>query len=153
MGRRRATTPPAFMPSLIGPDDLPPVELIESGAAPVLLTCDHASNAVPRALKGLGLASEALAQHIGWDIGAAAVTRRLAAALAAPAVLSGYSRLVIDCNRDPSDMSSIPETSDGIAIPGNRGLSREARDGRRRACFEPYHARIAAWLAAAAAAA
>jgi len=139
------------MPSLIGPDDPPPVELIESGAAPLLLTCDHASNAVPRTLKGLGLASEALAQHIGWDIGAAAVTRRLAAALDAPAVLSGYSRLVIDCNRDPADPSSIPARSDGIAVPGNCHLAPEARHARRRACFEPYHARIAAWLAASAA--
>jgi predicted N-formylglutamate amidohydrolase len=150
MGRRRPTTPSALMPLLVGPDDPPPVDFIESGAAPVLLTCDHASNAVPRTLQGLGLARQAIAQHIGWDIGAAAVTRRLAAALDAPAVLSGYSRLVIDCNRDPSDPSSIPETSDGVAIPGNRNLSPEARDARRQACFEPYHARIAAWIAASA---
>ena len=88
------------------------------GAANVLLTCDHASNLVPRALAGLGLAEPELRRHIAWDIGAANVTRRLAARLDAPAILAGYSRLVIDCNRDPADTSSIPETSDGVAIPG-----------------------------------
>lgn len=133
--------------SLLGPDDPAPVEIHEGGGGPpVLLTCDHASNAVPRALAGLGLAPGLIERHIGWDIGAAAVTRLLAPALGAPAILSGYSRLVIDCNRDPADSSSIPEASDGIAVPGNRGLSPTARAARRAACFEPYHQAIAARL-------
>jgi predicted N-formylglutamate amidohydrolase len=139
------------MPSqgLLGPDEPAPVEICHvEGGAPVLLTCDHASNAVPRALDGLGVAPGELQQHIGWDIGAAAVTRVLAPMLDAPAVLSGYSRLVIDCNRDPGDVSSIPGTSDGVAVPGNRGLSTKARAQRRAACFDPYHAAIAARLEA-----
>ena len=138
---------PSPGPALLGPDDPVPVEL-HDGAAPVLLTCDHASNAVPRSLAGLGLAPELLQRHIGWDIGAAAVTRRLAQTLAAPAVLSGYSRLVIDCNRDPEDATSIPATSDGVAVPGNRELTPAARAERRRACFAPYHDAIAARLEA-----
>src|SRR6185437_9032819 len=98
----------AFQSFLVAND--PPVfELCHpSGAAPVLLTCDHASRIVPAALDRLGLTEVVLAQHIGWDIGAAAVTRRLAPLLDAPAVLAGYSRLVIDCNRHPDDPSSIP---------------------------------------------
>jgi predicted N-formylglutamate amidohydrolase len=143
------------LPPLLGPDDPPAVEFRhEAGRAPVLLTCDHASRAVPRALHGLGLEPETLARHIGWDIGAAAVTRRLTRLLDAPAVLSGYSRLVIDCNREPEDATSIPEVSDGVVIPGNRDLPATARDERRRALFEPYHAaihqRIEAALAAGA---
>lgn len=134
---------------LLAPDDPAPLELCHgAGRAPVLLTCDHASNAVPRALGGLGLAPAALAEHIGWDIGAAAVTRLLAPALDAPALLAGYSRLVVDCNREPGDPTSIPESSDGIAVPGNRQLSLAARAARRAACFEPYHAAIAARLSA-----
>jgi predicted N-formylglutamate amidohydrolase len=101
---------------------------------------------VPRALGRLGLSSDQLARHIGWDIGAAAVTRRLAAALDAPAILAGYSRLVIDCNRDPGDASSIPEESDGTAIPANRALGEEERALRRAAIFAPYHAAIDDWL-------
>ncbi len=106
----------------------------------MLLTCDHASRRVPAGLNLLGLTDVALAQHIGWDIGAAAVTRILAERLDCPAVLAGYSRLVIDCNRAPSDPSSIPSESDGIAIPGNAGLDAASRRERRALLFEPYHA-------------
>jgi predicted N-formylglutamate amidohydrolase len=74
------------------------------------------------------------------------VTRQLAAALALPGILSGYSRLVIDCNRDPADSGSIPAASDGVAVPGNEGLSAAARVQRRAQCFEPYHRAVAARL-------
>jgi predicted N-formylglutamate amidohydrolase len=107
---------------------------------------------VPRALNGLGVPPVAIREHIGWDIGAAAVTRLLAMALDAPALLSGYSRLVVDCNRDPDDRTSIPAESDGVAVPGNRDLSPEARIRRLEACFAPYHMAIAARLDAFAAA-
>jgi predicted N-formylglutamate amidohydrolase len=138
---------------LLAADDPSPVECCnDHGRAPLLLTCDHASAAVPRALNGLGLPPVAIREHIGWDIGAAAVTRLLAAALGAPALLSGYSRLVVDCNRDPDDRTSIPAESDGVAVPGNRDLSPEARIRRLEACFAPYHMAIAARLDAFAAA-
>ncbi len=128
-------------------DDPPPVQhWREEGAANVLLTCDHASNLVPRALQGLGLGAAELERHIAWDIGAAEVTRRLAARLDAPAILAGFSRLVIDCNRDPLDASSIPETSDHVPISGNRGISESARAARRGKIFAPYHAAIDAWI-------
>jgi predicted N-formylglutamate amidohydrolase len=129
-------------------NDPPVFELChKTGAAPVLLTCDHASRLVPEALGKLGLTDVVLAQHIGWDIGAAAVTRLLAPMLDAPAVLAGYSRLVIDCNRPPDDPSSIPSESDGIAIPGNAALDPAARQARVATLFEPYHAAIDRQLA------
>jgi predicted N-formylglutamate amidohydrolase len=153
MSPRRATTLHGAMDSrdmhipLLGPEDPLPVELCHGrGQAPVLLTCDHASAAIPRALGDLGVPPGAVGGHIGWDIGAAAVTRLLAEALDAPALLSAYSRLVVDCNRDPDDPSSMPETSDGIAVPANRGLAAEARSARLAACFAPYHEAIAARL-------
>jgi predicted N-formylglutamate amidohydrolase len=132
--------------TLLHPDDPPPVECLnEQGSAPLLLSCDHASAAIPRALNELGLPPDVKA-HIRWDLGAAAVTRRLAAALDAPAFLSGYSRLVVDCNRDPDDVTSIAATSDGVAVPGNQALSPEARIVRLESCFAPYHMAIAARL-------
>jgi predicted N-formylglutamate amidohydrolase len=127
--------------SLIAPDDPPPFAEIP-GAGPVLLVCDHASNRVPAALGTLGLPAARLAEHIGWDIGAAAVTRRLAPLLCAPALLCGYSRLVIDCNRSPADPSSIPAISDEIAIPGNAEMTAARRAARHDAIFAPYHAAI-----------
>jgi predicted N-formylglutamate amidohydrolase len=87
-----------------------------------------------------------LERHIAWDIGIAGVTERLSAALDATAVLQTYSRLVIDCNRDPEVPSSIPEVSEMTEVPGNAGLSAAQRAARRQTIFEPYHARIEALL-------
>jgi predicted N-formylglutamate amidohydrolase len=102
--------------------------------------------AVPRSIDGLGLTRLQLSQHIGWDIGAAAVTRRLATSLDAPALLTGFSRLVVDCNRNPADSSSVPPTSDGVLVPGNQNLPAAARATRLATCFAPYHDAIAARL-------
>ena len=112
------------------------------GTAPMLLTCDHASSTIPRSLGSLGLAAEDIRRHIGWDIGAADVTLRLAERFDAPAVLSNYSRLVIDCNRKLGTETSIPAVSDGTRVPGNVGIG--AADAARRATelFQPYHAAI-----------
>ncbi|HUK58628.1 MAG TPA: N-formylglutamate amidohydrolase [Stellaceae bacterium] len=130
-------------------DDPPPLQhWRENGAANVILACDHASNRVPRALAGLGLGATELERHIAWDIGAAEVTRRLAVLLDAPAILAGYSRLVIDCNRGLDDASSIPETSDGVAIPGNRAITRSERGARQEQIFAPYHAALERSIAA-----
>lgn len=125
---------------LIGPGEPPAFEVINGeGKAPLLLVCDHASNRIPSALGRLGLQPEALRLHIAYDIGAADLTRRLAARLDAPAVFAGYSRLVIDCNRQPGDPQSILSASDGIVIPGNRNLSEDEQEARADAFFWPYH--------------
>lgn len=127
-------------PPLFGADDPPPFEIVnEQGRAPAVLICDHASRAVPRALDDLGLDRTLLRRHIGWDIGAADVTRRLAALIDAPAVLASYSRLVIDCNRTPGSPGSIPAVSDGVEVPGNQALDAVGIEARVDACFLPYH--------------
>lgn len=124
-----------------------PEHLRPDGKGDVLIVCDHASNQIPASLGGLGLDPEHLASHIALDIGAAGVTRRLAALLDAPAVIATVSRLVIDLNRDPATQEPIPARSDGIAIPGNAGLTPAARQARIDACFTPYHDICAAQLA------
>lgn len=127
-------------PALLGPGDLPPFEIVNAhGRCPLLLACDHASHEVPAGLDDLGLDRATLSRHIGWDIGAADVTRRMAALLDAPAVLSGYSRLVIDCNRPPGTANSIPAISDGVTIPANQDVDDAAAAARAAACFAPYH--------------
>ena len=137
---------------LFSVDDPPPFEILHpERRAALLVICDHASRAMPRALARLGLEDAVTMRHIGWDIGAAQVTRNLADALDAPAVLCGYSRLVIDCNRGLGDPTSIPEISDGVAVPGNVGLTPAARVARVDGIFRPYHAAIEAQLAAFAA--
>jgi predicted N-formylglutamate amidohydrolase len=110
--------------------------------AGLILLCDHAGNAIPPAYGSLGLPPEQLQRHIAYDIGAAEVTRRLAAALGMPAVLTRYSRLLIDPNRGADDPTLIMRLSDGAVIPGNKRLDDHERERRRRLYYEPYHRAI-----------
>jgi predicted N-formylglutamate amidohydrolase len=110
----------------------------------LLLLCDHASNALPEGL--LGLDPILLATHIAHDIGAAAVTRALAASYGAPAFLGAWSRLLIDLNRGADDPTIVMKLSDGSIIPGNAHAD-AAEVARRIAAFHaPYHAAIAVAL-------
>lgn len=129
---------------LLGAGDPAPFEIVNAGGrgAPLVLLCDHACNAIPAALGTLGLGPEQLAEHIAWDIGAAAVARRLSALFDVPLVLSGYSRLVIDCNRQLHDPTSIAAVSDAVAVPGNTDVSAHEARARADACFHPYHGAI-----------
>lgn len=115
-------------------------------AFPVLLTCDHASSRVPASLGALGLSVADLQRHIALDIGAADLTRRLATLLRVPAVLTGYSRLVVDCNRHLEDPSAFPASSDGSVVPGNVGLSAAQCSARAEALYRPYHGAISRLL-------
>jgi predicted N-formylglutamate amidohydrolase len=146
---RPAAEPASESPHLplLAPGDPPPFTVANrEGPAPFLLVCDHASNAIPRALGSLGLDAAALERHIAWDIGADALARRLAQCFDAPAVIAGYSRLVIDNNRALDDPSSILATSDGVVIPGNLEVTATQRERRMHSIFEPYHQAIAARL-------
>jgi len=139
-------TPP-FDPARLDTEDPPPfTRLNPDGRPSFVLTCDHASRAVPGHMDGLGLAAGDLSRHIAWDIGAAEVTRQLAERLDAPAFLAGYSRLVIDCNRPLTSPTSIPTVSDGSEIPANRDVSAAEAAARADALFWPYHRQIAGTL-------
>ena len=117
------------------------------GRAPLLLVCDHASRALPPAYGTLGLDEAELWRHIAWDIGAADVTRRLAQLLDAPAVLSGYSRLLVDCNRAGDDPTLVCRVSDGTVVPGNRSFDAAELARRMALAHAPYHAAVEAAMA------
>lgn len=128
---------------MLDPDEPHPVRVLrEHGASDIFLTGDHAGRAIPRRLNGLGVPAAEMNRHIAWDIGIAGVTERLSAALDATAVLQAYSRLVIDCNRDPSWATAMPVVSEYTPIPGNEGLSDADKAARVAAIFTPYHDRI-----------
>ena len=132
-----------YLMPLLAPSDPTPVRTYNAeGRAPMLLLCDHASNRVPERLGNLGLDPAELRRHIGWDIGAGALTMSLADQLGAPALLAGFSRLVIDNNRSLDDPTSVPEISDGALVPGNRDISGADRKARTEEIFKPYHAAI-----------
>jgi predicted N-formylglutamate amidohydrolase len=128
---------------LLYPDEPPPFETVrERGTSPCVFLCDHASSRLPRRLGDLGLTEAERAEHIAWDIGAARVARLLSERFDAALVLSGYSRLAIDCNRPVDGATSIPEVTCDIAVPGNVGLGEAARSARRDELFWPYHREI-----------
>ena len=131
--------------SLLTAEEPPPVRLINpAGASPFLLLGDHAGNAIPAALGSLGLGRDDLERHIAWDIGVGGLGPMLAEALDAVFIRQHYSRLVVDCNRDPDAPDAMPETSDFTAIPGNAALTSAARAARLAAIHQPYQAAIAA---------
>jgi predicted N-formylglutamate amidohydrolase len=132
---------------LLAADEPPPfLELGRRGQSNFVIIVDHAGSRIPRRLNNLGLPASELQRHIAWDIGALSVARQMAAALDAPLLAQNYSRLVIDCNRDPKVASSIPQSSEAIEIPGNRNLSEPEVLARRAEIFEPYHERVRALL-------
>ncbi len=133
--------------TLLDPDEPDPVTLTnEAGRSVFFMTCDHAGRVIPRRLGQLGLPEAETQRHIAWDIGIGGVGLRLSRLLDAAVILQTYSRLVIDCNRDPNVPSSIPEISESTEIPGNRGLGDAARRDRVETIFRPYHNAIAAAL-------
>ncbi len=107
--------------------------------APFVFTCEHASAAVPDQYGGLGLGSDDLVDHVAWDIGAAALARRLAETFASPLVESGCSRLVVDCNRDLDDHDLIVAETHGVVVPGNSALDAAERAHRIARWHAPYH--------------
>ncbi|MGE3871814.1 MAG: N-formylglutamate amidohydrolase [Parvibaculaceae bacterium] len=121
-------------------DEEPSISVLNpNGVSPYVLTCDHASNRLPRRIGNLGLSADEMLSHIAWDPGALDVATGLSAALDAPLVIGNYSRLVIDLNRPPSSLGHIPATSAGIAIPANKALPQRERDARLQSFFLPYH--------------
>jgi predicted N-formylglutamate amidohydrolase len=125
--------------SWIAADEPPAFELVNPyGRSRIILTCDHASPRIPRRLGELGLAPADRLRHIAWDIGTAALARRLARILDAPLVLSGYSRLVVDCNRPLEVASAFCPRSEDIDVPGNLALSDAEKAARAAAFYWPY---------------
>lgn len=125
---------------LLAADEPPPFTVCNSDSkVPVLLVCDHASRRFPVALGDMGLDPPARRCHLAIDIGAGALTEKLAASLSVTAVLCRYSRLVVDCNRQLLDPGAFLEFGDGVVIPGNRNLRPEQKSLRADAVYWPYH--------------
>jgi len=132
---------------LLAPDEPAPYRILAASAEfPALLVCDHATNRIPKKLGALGLETSNLNTHMALDIGAAAVTEHLSRCLDIRAVLAGYSRLVVDCNRRMSDSSAFPEKIDGVLIPDNYTLGDADRRARCEEIYWPYHNAVAEQL-------
>ena len=126
--------------SLVSENEPQPVEIISpSGNSSFIFTCEHAGHSIPRCLGNLDLTNEQLKTDVVCDIGAADVTRHLCKKTGAAGILSGYSRLIIDCNRNPGHPASIPEISQrGFPVPGNTNLAPPQKKERENTFFWPY---------------
>jgi predicted N-formylglutamate amidohydrolase len=132
----------------LGEDDPAPFSVMAGGGrVDLLLLGDHAGNAIPSRLGHLGLGAADRTRHIAWDIGVREFGARMATLLGATFVHQHFSRLVIDCNRDPQSAQAILSVSDGTPVPGNLGIGDAERESRRLTIHAPYHERIAAEVA------
>ena len=130
-----------FSPYAATPDDAPehPVtEIPGDPASGVILLCDHASNEIPPEYYALGLPETQLCRHIAYDIGAAGMTHALAEAFGAPALLTNFSRLIIDPNRGEDDPTLVMRLSDGAVVPGNARVDDWEIERRVKRFYRPY---------------
>ncbi|MFT2110925.1 N-formylglutamate amidohydrolase [Marinomonas sp. 2405UD68-3] len=127
---------------MYGLKESPAEQVNLTGTSDILLICEHASHFIPESFSNLGLTEEECLSHIGWDIGAADLAKKLSQQLDASLILQRYSRLLYDCNRPPNELSAIPPLSEVTVIPGNSGLTAEQRDYRVQRVYQPFHEAI-----------
>jgi predicted N-formylglutamate amidohydrolase len=123
----------------------------ENGTSPIILICEHASNAIPKNMGTLGLDDTELKRHIAYDIGALGTAKLLAKFLNAPLIFQNYSRLIYDCNRSPESEGAMPEVSEITEIPANKNLSAKNKLARINEIYRPFQNMITQFLDARAA--
>lgn len=125
------------------PNTFSPFEIVDGDpASGIIFLCDHARNNLPEEYGDLGLPASAFERHIAYDIGAEALTRKLAKRLDAPLIHSCFSRLLIDPNRGEDDPTIVMRLSDGTIVPGNHPISDKEIRGRINRFYAPYHRAI-----------
>ncbi len=128
-----------------------PFEIVDGArAGKMLIVADHAKRDMPDEYGRLGLPPAEFDRHIAYDIGVEMVTRRLCELTGAPAVLGGFSRLLIDPNRGEDDPTLIRQIYDGAVVPGNYPMSEAERERRLDSYFRPYHDAVGAMMASVA---
>ncbi len=120
------------------------------GASPILLVCEHASNAIPERYDMLGIEPEVAVSHVAWDPGAYDISRGLSERLDATLVAARVSRLVYDCNRPPESPAAMPDKSEIFEIPGNQDLSDAQKRERVENVYQPFRDGLAEVIRASA---
>jgi len=116
------------------------VEILGDGSpGPLLLTCEHASNRVPRPLRSTASDRAWLKTHWGLDIGARTVTREVARRTGSQAVMARFSRLVCDPNRPPDHVDFVRTEVEGAAISFNQYLDQAELLRRQLELHAPFH--------------
>ena len=108
----------------------------------IIILCDHASNYIPKTYKNLGLKLSDVNKHIGWDIGALKVAKKISKNINCSLIHSCFSRLLIDCNRSLKSQGAFVKKSEDIVIPGNKNVSKKEKLLRAKKYYSPYHDQI-----------
>ena len=124
------------------------VEIVEAGSGPVVLTCEHASFALPDGWAWPEADRWLVGTHWSYDLGAAEVTMELAATLRCPAVLARFTRMLCDANREEGDPSLFRDVAEGQTVRLNLELSEAEKERRLSLYHRPYHAAVARTVAA-----
>lgn len=116
-------------------------EVVRGGAgdAPLLLTCEHASNRLPAPWSWPEEDRWLVETHWAVDLGVGDLTRDLAAVLGATGVLARFSRLLVDANRSPRDADLCRAVADGREVALNRGIGAAEVSRRLAAYHQPFH--------------
>jgi len=112
----------------------------------LVILIDHACNRIPAGYGDLGLPAAELERHIAYDIGAGPLGRLLAERFRAPALLTNFSRLLIDANRGEDDPTLVMRLSDGAVVPGNAAADAMEVAKRLQRFHRPYHTAVEALL-------
>ncbi len=141
--KKTAAKKPATPASFLQKGEKPSFTRVNAQSkSPIIIVCDHASNAMPKAVKNLGLDAKARKMHIAWDPGTAHIGHYLAKKLKAPLQLANYSRLVVDLNRGEDHADCMRDTSDHVKVPGNKNLTAAQKQARLDDIYWPYHNEI-----------
>lgn len=108
----------------------------------IILLCDHASHFIPKKYNKLGLSLKDIKRHIGWDIGALKLAKKISKKINATLIYSGYSRLLVDCNRPLKAKEAFTQKSEDTIVPGNINIKKKEKNLRAKKYYFPYHNQI-----------
>lgn len=135
------------MPRSIESDEACEVLVGGDGSSPIVITCEHASSALPAGWAAVDEDGWIFDTHWAWDPGAEAVARELADALGAAVVVTRFTRLLCDANRELGDPTMFRARAEGQPVHLNQGLLDAERIRRQDALWRPYHAAVTRQLA------
>jgi len=121
-------------------------ELAGDPGCRLVFTCEHASNVLPEPWRWPEADRWLVDTHWASDIGAGAFTRRVAGLMNAPAVLSKFSRLLVDPNRPLESDTLFRQSADGRQVHLNEIMLETERQERIDRFYEPYHAAVGAMV-------
>lgn len=113
-----------------------------AGDGPVVLTCEHASVRLPSPWRWHPADRWVVGTHWSWDPGAAWLTRGLASRLGARAVLSQYTRLLVDPNRELDSVTLVRRMAEGRLLRLNSRMTRGELGRRLEQLYHPFHAAV-----------